>query len=131
MNDHFFFLFSLIIFNSIFCQNNFEISEVQEEWDPFQLVSYVKTNGLDHQFIDPNGYLEDESEINSIKEKLATLKNLGVNTVFIIIKKLNADYALTRTGLKFFLNEFEYYYTKEFNENKESITSSKDSYRIY
>ena len=121
MNAHFFFLFSLIIFNSIFCQNNFEISEVQEEWDPFQLVSYVKTNGLDHQFIDPNGYLEDESEINSIKEKLATLKNLGVNTVFIIIKKLNADYALTRTGLKFFLNEFEYYYTKEFNENKESL----------
>lgn len=120
MNVQIFCFISLIILNSIFCQN-FEITEVLDEWDPFQLVSYVKTNNLDPQFIDPNEYLKNETEINEIKEKITVLKNLDVHTVFIIIKKLNADYALTRTGLEFFLNEFEYYYSKEFNKVKETL----------
>ena len=111
----FLYLLAVCLISSIHCEA-FPITKVLEEWDPYQLVSYAKSTGKDIHFIDPNGFVEDENDVTIILEKLKSLRNIGVDAVLVVVNQFHPDYGLNRSGMKFFVKEFQYYLMKEYPE---------------
>ena len=118
----FLYLIVFCLFSSTHSELAIQTTEVLEQWDPYQLVSYAKQSGNDIHFIDPNGFVEDESDVTIIHQKLKSLRDIGVDAVLVVVNQFHPDYGLNRSGMKFFVKELQYYLIREFPEfNEDNI----------